>query len=56
MAFGGDHLGRYVIVRVDTDEGVSGYGEAPVQQGRRAAQNVRRGPVSSRAPRAGLGV
>ncbi len=30
MAFGGERLGRYVIVRVDTDEGFSGYGEATV--------------------------
>ena len=30
MAFGGEQLGRYVIVRVHTDEGVSGAGEAPV--------------------------
>lgn len=30
MAFGGERLGRYVIVRVDTDEGISGFGEATV--------------------------
>jgi muconate cycloisomerase len=30
MAFGGELLGRYVIVRVETDEGVSGFGEATV--------------------------
>jgi len=30
MAFGGERLGRYVIVRVDTDEGISGLGEATV--------------------------
>lgn len=30
MAFGGAQLGRYVIVRVQTDEGISGLGEATV--------------------------
>ena len=30
MAFGGERLGRYVIVRVDTDEEISGLGEATV--------------------------
>ena len=30
MAFGGESLGRYVIVRVHTDEGISGFGEATV--------------------------
>jgi muconate cycloisomerase len=30
MAFGGDNLGRYVIVRVHTDEGITGLGEATV--------------------------
>lgn len=30
MAFGGEDLGRYVIVRVRTDEGVEGLGEATV--------------------------
>jgi muconate cycloisomerase len=30
MAFGGESLGRYLIVRVHTDEGVTGLGEATV--------------------------
>lgn len=30
MAFGGERLGRYVIVQVQTDEGISGLGEATV--------------------------
>src|SRR5215211_2053993 len=30
MAFGGERLGRYVIVEVETDEGVTGLGEATV--------------------------
>src|SRR4051794_22312973 len=30
MAFGGELLGRYVIVRVETDGGLNGFGEATV--------------------------
>jgi muconate cycloisomerase len=30
MAFGGERLGRYVIVQVETDEGITGLGEATV--------------------------